>query len=235
MRFSAQSVSLWLALGFGLVMLAAFVTFPGFFPPMPPSLSAGQVAAFYAAHTARIRLSMVVFNFCGIMLVPMFTVVVHQMKRMAAASQVFAWGYLSAVVSGATLFAIADLFWLAAAFRPGRDPALIQLLNDLAWITFTAPVGMIVAQNVCLALAVWLDDQPRRVFPRWVAPFSLVIALAMTPAACAAVVTTGPLAWNGLVSFWLRITAYAVFLVVMFAVLRRTVRRQELQEAGAPW
>jgi len=232
LRLSAQSVSLWLALGFGIIMLAAFVAFPGFFPPMPPSMSAGQVAAFYAAHTARIRLSMVAFNFCGIMLVPMFSVIVYQMKRMAAASQVFAYGYLSAVVSGATLFAIADLFWLAAAFRPARDPALIQLLNDLAWITFTAPVGMIIAQNVCLALAVWLDDQPRRIFPRWVAPFCAVIAVAMAPAACAAVVTSGPLAWNGLVSFWLRITAYAVFLVVMFAVLRQAIRRQEQQTAA---
>jgi hypothetical protein len=230
MRLSAQSVSLWLALGFGLVMLAAFVTFPGFFPPMSPSMSAGQVAAFYAAHTARIRLSMVVFNFCGVMLIPMFMVVVYQMKRMAAASQVFAYGYLSAVVSGATLFAVADLFWLVAAFRPDRDPQLTLLLNDLAWITFTAPVGMIIAQNVCLALAVWLDDQPRRIFPRWLAPFAVVIALAMAPAACAAIVTTGPLAWNGLVSFWLRIAAYAVFLVVMFLVLRRAILRQERDE-----
>lgn len=233
MRLSAQSVSLWLALGFGLVMLVAFVTFPGFFPPMSPAMSAGQVAAFYAAHTARIRLSMVVFNFCGVMLMPMFMVVVYQMKRMAAASQVFAYGYLSAVVSGATLFAIADLFWLVAAFRPGRDPQLILLLNDLAWITFTAPVGMIVAQNVCLALAVWLDEQPRRIFPRWLAPFSLLVALAMTPAACAAIVTTGPLAWNGFVSFWLRIAAYAVFLAVMFVVLRRAILRQQ-RETAAP-
>lgn len=233
MRLSAQSVSLWLALGFGLVMLGAFAAFPGFFPPMSPGMSAGQVAAFYAAHTARIRLSMVVFNFCGVMLIPMFMVVVYQMKRMAAASQVFAYGYLSAVVSGATLFAIADLFWLVAAFRPDRDPQLTMLLNDLAWITFTAPVGMVVAQNVCLALAVWLDEQPRRIFPRWLAPFSIAIGLAMTPAACAAIVTTGPLAWNGFVSFWLRIAAYAVFLVVMFFVLRRAILAQE-REQPAP-
>ena len=230
MRLSAQSVSLWLALGFGAIMLVAFVTFPGFFPPMSPRMTAGQVAAFYAAHTARIRLSMVIFNFCGVMLMPMFMVIVYQMKRMAAASQVFAYGYLSAVVSGTTLFAIADLFWLVAAFRPGRDPQLIQLLNDLAWITFTAPVGMIIAQNVCLALAVWLDDQPQRIFPRWVGPFCVIVALAMTPAAGAAIVTAGPLAWNGAVSFWLRIAAYAVFLAVMFVVLRRAILRQEQAE-----
>src|SRR5581483_8241777 len=113
--------------------------------------------------------------------------------------------------------------------RPDRDPQLLVLLNDLAWITFTAPVGMIVAQNLCLALAVWLDRGPRPIFPRWVAPFSLAVALAITPSAGAAVFRTGPLAWNGFVSFWLRIGAYALFLVVMFVVLQRAVRREEAE------
>ncbi len=234
MRLSAQSVSLWLALGFGAVLLVAFLLFPGFFPPMSPEMTAQQVAAFYSRNEAMIRFSMVTFNLCGIMLMPMFMVIVYQMKRMATPSQVLAYGYLSAAASGATLFAIADLFWLVAAFRPDRDPQLIMLLNDLAWITFTAPVGMIIAQNVCLALAVYLDAQPRPVFPRWVAPFSILTALAMAPAACAAVFRTGPLAWNGVVSFWLRIGAYSLFIVVMFFVLRAAIKRQDLEESTSP-
>jgi hypothetical protein len=225
-RLSAQSISLWLALAFGAVLLAAFLLFPGFFPPMSPEMTAQQVAAFYSRNEAMIRLSMIIFNFCGIMLLPMFMVIVYQMKRMATPTQVFAYCYLSAAASGATLFAIADLFWLTAAFRPDRDPHLIVLLNDLAWITFTAPVGMIIAQNICLALAIYLDKQPKPVFPRWVAPFSVATAVATAPSACAAIVRTGPLAWNGAVSFWLRIAAYGLFIVVMFFVLRAAIKRQ---------
>ncbi|MCI3273447.1 hypothetical protein [Streptomyces cylindrosporus] len=234
MKPTAQSISLWLTLVFGAVLLVAFVLFPGFFPPMAPGMTAREVAAFYDQHTTMIRLSMITFNFCGIMLMPFFMVIVHQMKRMATPSQVFAYCYLSAAVSGATLFAIADLFWLVAAFRPERDPQLTLLLNDLAWITFTAPVGMIIAQNLCLALAILLDVNPRPVFPRWVAYFSLLTAAAMAPAACAAIVRTGPLAWNGVVSFWLRVGAYGAFVVVMFFVLRPVIRRQEAEQAVAP-
>ena len=157
MRTTAQTISLWIGLGFGLVLFLAFLLFPGFIPPMSPAKTATEVAAFYAGHTAAIRASMVIINLCGIMLVPFFMVVVYQMKRMATPTQVLAYAYLSAVASGATLLAIADLFWLIAAFRPGRDPQLILLLNDMAWIVFTAPVGAFVAQNVCLALAVHLD------------------------------------------------------------------------------
>ena len=235
---SAQLVSLWMAAVFGVILLAAFLLFPGFFPPMPPDLTARQVAAFYTRHQAMIRLSMVTVNFCGIMLMPFFMVIVYQMKRMATPTQVLAYAYLSAAVSGATLIAIADLFWLVAAFRPDRDPQVTQLLNDLAWITFTVPVGMIIAQMVTLALAIRLDDQPRPVFPRWVAAFNIAIAVAVAPSAFAAVFHTGPLAWNGAVSFWLRVCAYVLYVAVMFVVVRAAVRRQHQQERdqadGAP-
>ncbi len=235
---SAQLVSLWLAAVFGVILLVAFLLFPGFFPPMPPDLTAQQVAAFYARHQAMIRLSMITVNFCGIMLMPFFMVIVYQMKRMATPTQVLAYAYLSAAVSGATLIALADLFWLVAAFRPDRDPQVTQLLNDLAWITFTVPVGMIIAQMATLALAIRLDDQPRPVFPRWVAVFNIAIAVAVAPSAFAAVFHTGPLAWNGAVSFWLRVCAYALYLAVMFFVVWGAVRRQHQeereQEEGTP-
>jgi membrane protein implicated in regulation of membrane protease activity len=230
MRMSAQLVSLWMAAVFGVILLAAFLLFPGFFPPMPPDLTARQVAAFYARHQAMIRLSMVTVNFCAIMLMPFFMVIVYQMKRMATPTQVLAYAYLSAAVSGATLIALADLFWLVAAFRPDRDPQVTQLLNDLAWITFTVPVGMIIAQMVTLALAIRLDDQPRPVFPRWVAAFNIAIAVAVAPSAFAAVFHTGPLAWNRAVSFWLRVCAYVLYVAVMFVVVRAAVRRQHQDE-----
>ena len=227
---SAQLVSLWMAAVFGVILLAAFLLFPGFFPPMPPDLTARQVAAFYAQNQAMICLSMVTVNFCGIMLMPFFMVIVYQMKRMATPTQVLAYAYLSAAVSGATLIAIADLFWLVAAFRPDRDPQITQLLNDLAWITFTVPVGMIIAQMATLALAIRLDDQPRPVFPRWVAAFNIAIAVAVAPSAFAAVFHTGPLAWNGAVSFWLRVCAYVLYVIVMFFVVWGAVRRQHQEE-----
>lgn len=223
---SAQLISLWSLPVFGVILVVAFVSFPGFFPPMSPGLSAEQVADFYGQHTAMIRFSMITYNLCAIMLVPFFMVIVVQMKRMATPTQVLAYSYLTAVVSGATLFALADLFWLIAAFRPERNPELIMLLNDMAWITFIAPVGMLVVQNLCLALAIYLDAGPRPIFPRWVALFNIVTAAAMTPAACAAVVRTGPLAWNGAVSFWLRIGTFVLYLIVMFSVARTAVQRE---------
>ena len=226
MNISAQSISLWLAAVFGTVLVAAFLVFPGFFPPMSPGMSAADVAAFYNDNTTWIRASMIVFDFCCVMLLPLFMTVVHHIKRMRTSTDVFAYCYLSAAASGATILAIANLFWLIAAFRPERDPELLVLLNDLAWITFTVPVGMIIAQNLCLALAVYLDQRPDPVFPRWVAHFNIATAVLTAPAACAAIFKSGPLAWDGLISFWLRLGLFAAYIAVMFVMLRRAMAHE---------
>ncbi|MET0900397.1 MAG: hypothetical protein ABWY45_20985 [Mycobacterium sp.] len=227
----AQWISLWLTAFFGAILLGAFAAFPGFWPPMSPELSAQEVAAFYAENSAMIRFSMITFNLCAIMLVPFFMTIVVQMKRMKTPSHVFAYSYLAAVATGSTLFAIADIFWLVAAFRPERDPELTLLLNDMAWLIFIAPVGMIVVQNLSLALGIYFDARTQPVFPRWVAHLAILAAAVMTPAVCAVIFTSGPLAWNGVISFWCRLGAFALFLVVMFVALRRAIRQQETEQA----
>jgi hypothetical protein len=232
-NIKTQLVSLWTVPVFGVSYVIAFIAFPGFLPPMSPNLTADQVAAFYQEHTAAIRFSMVTYDLLGVMLIPFFMVIVVQMKRMATQSHVFAYCYLTAAVSGATIFALANIFYLVAAFRPDRNPELTLLLNDMAWITFIAPVGMIVGQNLLLGVAVYFDKEPNPVFPRWVGHFSIATALAIAPAALAAVAKTGPLAWDGLVSFWLRNGAYALFLVVMFFVVRAALKRQAVEEGVA--
>jgi hypothetical protein len=232
-NIKTQLISLWTAPVFGVILLIAFLAFPGFFPPMSPDMTADQVAKFYADNAAMIRFSMITFNLCAIMLVPLFMVIVVQMKRMATQSHVFAYCFLTAVVSGATIFALADIFYLVAAFRPDRNPELVQLLNDMAWMIFIAPVGMVVAQLLLLALAIYFDNGPNPVFPRWVGHYSVATALVMAPAAGAAIFRTGPLAWDGVVSFWLRNGAFALFVVVMFFVLRAALHRQAVEEGVA--
>lgn len=231
MNTTAQRISLWITPFFGGVLLIAVLAFPGFWPPMSPQLSADQVAAFYQQNSTMIRFSMITLNLCAIMLVPFFMVIVVQMKRMATPSTVLAYSYLAAISTGATMFAIADIFWLVAAFRPDRDPQLTVLLNDFAWFIFVAPVGFIVVANLILALAIWLDGGPRPVFARWAGWVNLIAAAAMTPAVGAVIVQSGPFAWDGAVSFWLRWGAFVVYLMLMFVAVHGAIGRQRAEES----
>src|SRR3546814_2232239 len=75
----------------------------------------------------------------------------------------------------------------------------------MAWFFFTAPVGAIIVQNLCLATSVYLDTRADPVFPRWVAHFNIAIAALMIPSAFSLLCKTGPLAWDGSLSFTLRL------------------------------
>ena len=107
------------------------------------------------------------------------------------------------------------------------------MLNDFAWITFTILVPFLIGQSVILSLAIYLDDQPHPVFRRWVAHFNLLVAVALLPAAFVGVSLSGPLAWDGVLSFWVKNVAIGVWIVVMGVALGRAVYRERAQTASA--
>lgn len=232
-RTDGELILLWTLPATLIIWIAGFFLFPGFNPPMLPTMTAEQVAAFYRdpAHLPEIRYSMIVFNWFGVCLVPILALIVLQIRRMAHRTPIFSYAMLGCVAGGPTLFLIANVCWLLAAFRTERSPELTQLLNDFAWMTFTILVPFLIGQSVILALAIYFDDQPRPVFKRWVAHFNLLVAAVLVPAAFVGVTMTGPLAWNGFLSFWVKNVAIAVWIVVMGVALGRAVY-QERAENG---
>lgn len=224
---------LWTAPVAGALFLFAYFMFPAFSPPMSPTMTPEEVAAFFRENVASIRGVVIFANLIGATLVPLFAIIAVQMLRVVNSSPVFAYSYIIAVGIGITAFILADFAWGVALFRPDRDPQLISLLNDMAWFFFIAPVGTIIVQNLCLAGSIYLDARPDPVFPRWVAHFNIVTAVLMVPGAFAILYKTGPLAWSGSLSFSLRLMTFAVYVAVMFFVLLRVVNRQVENEGVA--
>jgi hypothetical protein len=232
-RTDGELILLWTLPVLGILWIAAFLLFPGFVHPMSPTLSAEEVAAFYRdpQNLARIRYSMILFNWFSVGLIPILVLIVLQVRRMAHRTPIFSYALLGCASGGPTLFLIANLFWLLAAFRPERDPQLTQLFNDLAWVTFTSQVGFLIGQSVLLALAIYLDRQPRPVFKAWVAHFNLLVAAALAPASFTALSLSGVMAWDGLLSFWIRNAAIFVWIVVMGMVLAQAIQRERREQA----
>jgi hypothetical protein len=231
-RTDGETILLWTLPVVAVVWLSAFLLFPGFVQPMSPTLSADEVAAFYRdpENLPRIRYSMILFNWFAVGLIPILALLVLQVRRMAHRTPIFSYSLLACAAGGPTIFLMADLFWLLAAFRPDRDPQLTLLFNDLAWVTFSTQVGFLIAQSVILALAIYLDRQQRPVFARWVAHFNLVVAALLVPAAFAGTAMTGPLAWDGLLTFWVRNVAIGTWILVMAVVLARAIGSQRVAD-----
>lgn len=231
-RPDGELILLWTLPALGIIWLAAFLLFPGFVQPMSPAMSADEVAAFYRdpENLPRIRYSMILFNWFSVGLIPLLALIVLQIRRMAHRTPIFSYTMLACAAAGPTLFLVANLFWLLAAFRPERPAEQIQMFNDLAWVTFTSQVPYLIAQSVIFALAIYLDRQPRPVFKRWVAHFNLLIAATLVPSAFVGLALSGVLAWDGLLSFWLRNIAIGVWIVVTGFVLGGAIYRQRAEE-----
>ncbi|MFV8054541.1 hypothetical protein [Mycobacterium sp. 48b] len=209
-----------------IIWISAFFLFPGFVHPMSPNMSAEQLASFYQDETARIRYSMILFNWFGVGLIPIVILLAMQVRRMAHRTPILSYSLIAAAGGPPALFLIANMFWLLGSFRPDRAPELTQVLNDLAWLTFTLLVPYLIAQCLLLALAIYWDQQERPVFKPWVAYFNLVVAAALAPATFTALSFDGPLAWDGVLSFWLKNIAIAVWILVMGVVLAQSIKQQ---------
>lgn len=227
-RTDGELIVFWTLPVLAVIWVSAFFLFPGFTHPMSPAMTARQVASFYRdpSNRAGVRYSMILFNWFGLGLIPMLSLIVMQVKRMAHRTPVLSYCLLGCAAGGPTVYLVADLFWLLAAFDPGRPAQLTLLFNDLAWMFFTTAVPFLIGQNLIIALAVFLDDPRDPVFGRWVAWFNVGIAACLVPAAFTGLAMSGPLAWNGLLSFWLKNAAIAVWIVVMTVALGRNIHRQ---------
>jgi hypothetical protein len=227
-RTTGERIIFWCLPAVVIVWLAAFFLFPGFVPPMSPKASATEVAAFYREHLSRVRYSMILFNWFCVALIPILMLIVERMRGMAHRTPVMRYCVIGVAGAAPIAFLTATIFWLIAAFRPDRSPDLTLLCNDLAWITFTCGVPFLIALCAFLAISIAYDEQEHPVFPRWVARFNVVIALVLVPAGFAGLTLSGPFAWNGLVSFWIRNVAIALWIVVMAVALRQAMDRDRV-------
>lgn len=231
-RADGELILLWTLPVLAVIWISAFFLFPGFIHPMSPTMTAAQVAAFYRdpENAARTRYSMILFNWFGLGLIPIIALIVMQVRRMAHRTPVLSYCLLGCAAGGPTVFLIADLFWLLATFDPGRPAQLTLLFNDLGWMFFTTAVPFLIGQSLIIALAIHLDDATNRVFGKWVAYFNVGIAACLVPAAFTGLALSGPLAWNGLLSFWLKNVAIAVWIIVMAVALGKNIYRQRAED-----
>ena len=114
-------------------------------------------------------------------------------------------------------------FWQTATFRVDRAPELIQLLNDMAWIPFVGITATAATQVVCFGIAVLIDRRERPIFPRWLGYYNLWVALMFTPGTFNVFFHNGPLAWNGIIAWYLPLVVFATWMIVNPIYLSKAV------------
>lgn len=211
---------------FCAVMFGAGLVLAGFVPPPAPTLDANQIAEFYASRSIQIRGGMVLGLFGMAGYAALVGAVSAQMSAMKGPSRLPALLQLGAGSIGVLTVMFPIMIFAIAAFRPERDPALTQLLNDAGWLMIIPAFPTFIAQFCAIAAGIFQDQPTAPVYPRWVAYLNLWIALLFIPGGFAYFFRTGPFAWDGLLAFWLAAGAFFVWLMVMTPMTLRAVKRQ---------
>jgi hypothetical protein len=223
-----QRFWLWVAVGGYLFACIGLLPLARLIPPHRPSLGKEAIAAFWA-DDVQLKLLGLVICFLGMgMALGFFVVLFLQMQRVEGRSAPLAYMQLAAGLLTVAQGLVMYLLWLANAFRPDRDASVILAFNDIAWFGFIVPYLFFV-QVIPIALAAFKDTEGR-VFPRWVGYLNLWVAVAGIPAIFMPFFKTGPIAWNGLITFWIFLVIYGSWVTIMFYVMFKATRGQEAED-----
>jgi uncharacterized small protein (DUF1192 family) len=129
------------------------------------------------------------------------------------------------------VFVMPMFTWQAAAFRPDRPAATTQALNDLAWLPFVGIVMTVLLQWAVTAIAIFTDRRQEPVFPRWMGYLTLWACVGIVPGGFIVFFKSGPLAWNGILGWWVLIITFFIWMVCMSVVLLRAIAHEERDEA----
>jgi hypothetical protein len=231
MNKNAQLLCLWSAPLMGVLVTVGWWLCAHFVPPPSPALGAEEIAGLFRENTTGIRVGMILMMFGACCWGPFIAVISAQMSRIEGNPPVLAYTQLICGVLNVAIILLSSMFWTVAAFRPDRDPQLILLLNDMAWLIVAMPFGPIVIQSAAIGLAILSDKSSSPVFPRWLAYMNFWLGFLSMPAGLMTFFKTGPFAWNGLLAFWLPLVVFGVWFNTMIMMVYKAIKQQP--EVGA--
>jgi hypothetical protein len=158
--------------------------------------------------------------------------IAYSIRRMSV-SRAFAYAYLIlyslAAVPGLLLTCIT---LVVGAMRPDRDPKLISLLYDAAFLSFSGTMGIFLIGSVVWAVAILIDKN--RVFPKWFGYLNVCNALTEVVVATCCIVKVGPFAWNGVISFYINMAVFIPYTGVFITLLQKMVQREDFGTGVLP-
>jgi hypothetical protein len=219
----------------GVVMIVLFGVFfmlvAGLVPPLSPTSSAQEIADFFTANKVRVRVGVALTMLAACVALPWLATICLHVRRVEGK-----WGVLSVTLIFAGVIVVPGFLFpmvvlCAAAFRPEhRDPQITQALNDVFWLMFVGIAGVLVVVALVLMTAAFVDRTEPATFPRWFGYFNAWFALLELPPAAVVIFNDGPLAWNGVISFWVPLVAFAAWMMAVTVVLLQSIKAEQAAE-----
>ncbi|MGB8366169.1 MAG: hypothetical protein ACLQUZ_15055 [Rhizomicrobium sp.] len=158
--------------------------------------------------------------------------IAYSMRRMSV-SPVFAYSYLIiyslAGIPGMLLTCIA---LVVGAMRPDRNPKLIGLLYDMGFLSFSGTMGIFLIGSLVWGVAILIDNN--RVLPKWFGYLNLCNALTEFVVAPCCMFKSGPLAWDGVIAFYINMVVFGIYTGAFITLLRNMIIREDFGTGVMP-
>lgn len=223
-----QRACIWV----GLLFLPLFwlgLVVAGWFPPPRADLSADEVQQMFGEDRTRIRIGVLILTSAAPLLACYGAALTHQIRRSAGEWTPLATAQTLVAACLILEFIFPQMIWQTAAYRAERSPEFVQLCYDIGWLMYIGVVGTAMVQMVLCGIAILSDRRQPPLIPRWTAYVCFWSAIGIAGGAFCVFFQTGPLAWNGLIAFWLLAVAFFVWMLTMsWSMLRASRWRFEV-------
>lgn len=207
-------------------MLVFFIGWPSahFIPPPAPTLTADQVTAHYRNHESAIKAAAGLMTLSAFPYIFWVATISGQMSRIPAVPEFVIYAQFLGGAYTALFLTLPAYFMAVTAYRLDRPKELTQLMNDISWMLMLLNFPGFVIQDIAFSYSILLDHRrPQPLFPRWLAYITTSLTLLYWPAFGLAFVKTGPIAWNGALSFWVASIAGCLNIVLISFYLYKAI------------
>lgn len=216
-----------------VLFIIGFVAIGGLVPPPSPADGAEEIAKFYDSNRTGIRIGLAITMVAGAVTAPFVGAITVQMRRIEGNHSPLAYTQLGTGMLGVLLFALPVMIMQAAVFRPDRNPDAILAIHDIGWIMLIGTYSCVFIQCLVVAACIF-GDADGRVYPRWLGYFNVWVAVMFLPGSLLYFFTDGPFAWNGIFVWWIPLTVFFGWFLVMAAMTMKAIDRWVDEETATP-
>jgi hypothetical protein len=232
MNSTSQKLCAWSAVVMAILFGVGFCVIARYLPPPSPNDSPQQIVDTITGHTTSIRIGLVLTAIGSAFLAPFAAVITVQIKRIEGRHAPLAYTNLALGAIFVLEFIFPIVILQALIYRP-RSLENTLLFHDLFWLLFVGVVTTSILQFAVIGIAIIRDARAQPIYPRWVAYVNFWVALLFCSGNFIFFFKSGPLAWNGIASWWFVVVGFFIWLTAMVVTTLKAIARQHADEADS--